>query len=70
VSERIQLTEVQAGGVQYTVLCAEEVLWERFVPFGHNRANRAGGAAFVEAAREQERLAAGSRACIYPLLRV
>jgi len=52
-------------GVTYSVPQedgSEEVeLWREFVPFGRRRTHKAGGKAFREAAKRQEREAAGIR---------
>ena len=36
---------------------ATKCVWHQFVAFGRNKASRAGGPAFQQAAREQERIA-------------
>ena len=54
------VTEVQhdEGCVHYTVETETgETIWTRLVYFGKDRQHRAGGPAFQEAAREQERQA-------------
>ena len=51
MKEFIALTEVRENGVFYK---AGE--WEKFVPFGKDKAHRAGNIAFQVAALEQERM--------------
>ena len=55
VSEVRMTTCVEPDGIRYRVKRGDVVLWERFVRFGKGRRNRAGSAAFIEAAREQQR---------------
>ena len=54
-SEVRMTTCVESDGIRYRVRRGDVVLWERFVRFGKGRHHRAGGAAFIEAAREQQR---------------
>lgn len=57
--QRTALTTVYKNGVLYVVHEARgtKTVFARFVRFGKTKANRVGGAAFREAAREQERVA-------------
>jgi hypothetical protein len=50
-------TEIRRTGVHYAVRKRGELVWERFVKFGKMSIHRAGGYAFREAAKEQERQA-------------
>lgn len=43
--------------IKYTVHRNGVLFWEKSVRFGRNKANRAGGPAFQQAAREQDRKA-------------
>lgn len=58
----VATTQVMEAGVQYRVFHDAQGTGERrevygdFVPFGQDRAHRAGGAAFRAAAREQQRV--------------
>ena len=50
------------NGVLYVVTEGHgKTVWARFVRFGKQMPNRAGGAAFVQAAREQEKVAGPER---------
>jgi len=51
------ITERERYGVRYKVVRRGKVVWERFESFSAKGRNRAGGPAFQEAAREQERIA-------------
>jgi hypothetical protein len=44
-------------GLRYSVIRDDVEIWSRFVAFGHDERHRAGGAAFVDAAREQDEIA-------------
>lgn len=44
-------------GIRYAVMVSGKEIWQREVRFGHAKSNRAGGSAFIDAAREQERVA-------------
>lgn len=50
-------TSVDPKGVSYEVLAGGALAWSTRVDFGHKPAVRAGGPAFVAAAREQESVA-------------
>lgn len=51
-------TAVRDDCVEYEVVDEKDaIIWKRIVWFGHDEAHRAGGQAFVEAAREQEKIA-------------
>jgi len=52
------VTEIRSDCVIYSVSRADEVLWTRTEFFAQRATHRAGGYAFVVAAREQERQAA------------
>lgn len=54
----IESCEQDAEGVHYRVVVAGKTCWYRYVRFGQTRQNRAGGPAFVDAAREQSAQAA------------
>jgi hypothetical protein len=53
---KIARTTNRPKGVLYEVYESEtkKVVWARYIPFGKNKRNRAGGPAFVEAAHTQE----------------
>ena len=60
------LTQSNDHGVSYSVLLGPVLpnttcVWNRTVLFGKDAPHRAGGAAFVHAAREQERIASWCR---------
>jgi hypothetical protein len=53
-----RIRDDEGEGLRYQVITETQgLLWQKHVYFGHNRRYRAGGKAFVEAAREQERQA-------------
>lgn len=54
----VKRTRRFAYGMLYEVLVNGITVWSQSVVFGRERAFRAGGEAFVEAAREQEKIAA------------
>jgi hypothetical protein len=56
----VTVTERSRTGITYSVLAGGKRLWTRTVLFGMTRAQRAGGQAFVLAAREQEHVARGA----------
>jgi hypothetical protein len=64
ITKTERMSDDTGEGIRYRVIARIEgtnegsVVWERRVYFGHNRRYRAGGRAFMEAAREQERQAA------------
>ena len=52
------VSDVKSDGVFYGVVNESgELIWHKFVAFGQTDVNCAGGYAFREAAREQERIA-------------
>lgn len=51
IREAIERTD---AGVFYLVLVNNQIVWSKYVAFGQDKAHRAGGSAFVAAAREQD----------------
>ncbi len=50
-------TVQDARGIHYRVYVDDQQRWYKYVRFGKSVRNRAGGPAFVEASREQEKMA-------------